>query len=324
MLLDTILERNRVFVREREGRPLPPIEPGSLAVVACHEPRLDLVLLPALGLKPGEALLLRTPGALVQPGGDVLRSLGLAAFTFGITEMLVVGHTSCRLASFTSAAFIDMFRGRGVSREAFGPVDLREWAGAIPSPVRGVQASVANIVGAPFLPSDVTVSGAVLDDGTGVLEPVVRASRPGSSRESQAVAPVMSASVIPDSIDRPGVVASEPSRERRTQPDTGPTSAARPSAELAPVVAAIGDLLKTLESQAKWRPEVQRLRQEVGRAPNPLSQLALLESFVRRASVDSREVAEAFERLKRELGASRRALPAELVGFFKRLSGDRA
>jgi carbonic anhydrase len=86
MRLDAILERNQEFVRGRAPRPLPPPEPIPVAVVGCYDPRLDDILRPALGLAHGEAIILRAAGARLVAGGDPLRSLGLAAFLFGITE----------------------------------------------------------------------------------------------------------------------------------------------------------------------------------------------------------------------------------------------
>src|SRR5262245_28793304 len=180
--VDRILEHNRAFVARTAAREFPPAEQKRLAVVACYDPRLDVLLWPALGLTPGEAFMLRTAGALVAPKGGVMRSLGLAVFMFGVTEIVVVGHAACRMAQFKNNEFVDLFRARGVPREAFGPDDLREWAGAIQDPVRGVQASIRNIAAAPYLPKDVSVSGFVLDEATGELKLVQR----GEAGETQA------------------------------------------------------------------------------------------------------------------------------------------
>ena len=78
-----------------------------------------------------------------------------------------MGHAACRMAAFDTAAFIEEFRRRGVPREAFGDENLRTWAGAIPSPRQGVLQSVATVREAPFVPKDVRVAGAVLDETTG-------------------------------------------------------------------------------------------------------------------------------------------------------------
>jgi carbonic anhydrase len=99
--------------------------------------------------------------------------LALAVYMFGVGEVLVVGHTSCRMAAFSASSFIDAFRARGTPREAFGPADLRDWAGAIPDPRGGVRAAVATLRAAPCLPRDLIVAGLVLDDASGVLEVVV-------------------------------------------------------------------------------------------------------------------------------------------------------
>jgi carbonic anhydrase len=293
MLVDEILERNRAFVRGREARPLPPVEAKPLVVVACYDPRLDPLLLQALGIEHGEAFLLRTAGALVLPGGGVMRSLGLAVFMFGATEILVVGHTSCRMATFSNAGFIDMFRARGVPREAFGTGDLREWAGAIASPARGVAASVANISSVPFLPPDVTVSGAVLDDTTGELRIVVRGGQ----------APVLPAEEIPP------------------DPAAAPAAPA-PSDEVAPLVSALADVLAGMEQQGDWGYELQQLRAELTRAPSPLAKLRLVESFLRRASGDARVIARSIAGLRDALAAAGPGrTPESLARLLDRLSG---
>src|SRR5688572_7045242 len=170
MFLDDIFERNRGWVRGRKPQPLPPVSTMRLAVVGCYDPRLDPLLLPALGLEPGDAFLLRSAGALLQPHSTSMRSLGLAIYMFGVTEVLIVGHAACRMAMFDSAAFIEEFRRRGVPRDAFGDESLRTWAGAIASPRQGVLQSVAAVRSAPFVPKDVRVAGVVLDEATGALE----------------------------------------------------------------------------------------------------------------------------------------------------------
>jgi carbonic anhydrase len=53
--------------------------------------RIDPV--PALGLAPGDAVILRNAGAEVSD--DVLRSLRLARHNLGVSAVRVVGHTDC-------------------------------------------------------------------------------------------------------------------------------------------------------------------------------------------------------------------------------------
>jgi len=282
MHIDTLLERNREFVRRRTARPFPNVEPIELAVIACYDPRLDDLLLPALGLEAGDAFLFRTAGAFLPPGSVSMRSLAMAVYFFGVQRVLVMGHTSCRMASFDASAFIDAFRKRGVTREAFGTDDLRAWAGAIPDPQRGVLTTVANLRAAAFLPGDLEISGAVLDDNSGELEVVVR----------------------------PG--ASEPARAA--------PAAAPSAAPLDPLVVAVRHMAEVLRARSGWRDELRALRTEIDRQHNPEIQLALIETFTKKVSADSREVREAIEQLKQEAGSESARKPQDLVHLLLRLA----
>ena len=319
--VDRILEHNRAYVAAMPTREFPPAEQKRLAVVACYDPRLDVLLWPALGLTPGEAFVLRTAGALVQPKGGVMRSLGLAVFMFGVTEIVVVGHAACRMAMFKSNEFVDLFRRRGVPREAFGPEDLREWAGAIQDPVRGVQASIRNIASAPYLPKDVSVSGFVLDEATGALQLVQRGEAeeaeplPAEAEVVPPAGPQASATITPPTIVAPGAAS---------HPSPAPTSATTvpPTPEMDALMAGLGQWLGQLEGKRQWRGQVAQLRQDLAMAPSVKDRLNLLETFARRASNDSRDVIRAFERIKQQVAATPSGkIPEELLRFFQRWSG---
>lgn len=312
MLIDGILERNRVFVQARQSCPLPPAETMPLVVVACYDPRLDDLLLPSLGLRQGEAFLLRTAGALVLPGGGVMRSLAMAVFMFGATEIVVVGHSSCRMATFKNNEFIETFRRRGVSREAFGSTDLREWAGAIASPSRGVKRSIDSIVGSAFLPHDVVVSGVVLDDTTGALELVTREARASTAAASISTP----AETLEPEHDH------DHDHEAQAEPAASPAPPVLVADETDQLVQALVGAVRKVEGQAKWRAETQLLRQQLAETRNPLARFRLLESFLRRVAGDSRDVARSLEQLRGAIGHQNAgALPETLGRLLQRLAG---
>jgi carbonic anhydrase len=309
MRLDDILERNRAFVRGRAAAPLPPPESVPLAVLACYDPRLDGLLGPALGLPDGRAIVLRSAGAAVPSGGDPLRSLGLAAYLFGVRQVLVVGHTSCRMASFETAAFVDAFRARGVRREAFGAGDLRDWAGAIPDPRRGVLASVANIKAATLLPPDLEVTGLLLNDESGALEILVATDSRGAAE------PTMFG-------ERPTSAAQKPAPPQAAQRPASAPATHQPATRPDPVPEAAHSLARLL-SAARWRDDLRNLRADLDIQRDPFSQIAMVEKFIRKAAGESRAVGEAFERLKREaFPAGRRPGPHEVVELFRRASRE--
>lgn len=71
----------------------------ALAVLTCMDSRIDP--LGMLGLAPGDAKILRNAGARVTD--DVLRTLVLASHLLGVQRVMVVAHTSCRMAGGTEA-----------------------------------------------------------------------------------------------------------------------------------------------------------------------------------------------------------------------------
>jgi carbonic anhydrase len=296
MALAEILERNRRFLAGRAPKALPPPASIHQLILACYDPRLDDLLHGALGLEHGDAFLVRSAGAVVTPTGDPLRSIALAVYLFDVKAIAVVGHTSCRMAAFETSGFIDLFRRRGVQREAFGHEDLRVWAGAIASAARGVQASVAVLREAACLPRDLEIGGLVLDDSTGELDVVVRPDEVVSA--PPGVGPAS---------PEPEAEAPEARREREPPPAPAPaprSEASRPgqaaAADLAKLAAAAGSLVQVLESHRTWRYEMRQLRAAMHAERNALARMRLLDGFVRKAVTDSREVAAALERLKRE------------------------
>lgn len=279
MRFDEILERNRRFAAEREPRPLPPPSPVSLLVVSCFDPRLRELMAPALGIDDTSSSILwfRTAGAFVAKDSATVRALLVKIFLFDVPAVLVVGHSSCRMASFDSEEFIESFRRRGVRREAFGEADLREWAGAIPSPRRGVELTVENILSEPACPPDLSVHGAVLDDTTGVLKPVQRSN----------VATISKGEASSDAVE---------DSESREGPPTGTAPGSGPGSAREGALVSVDEMARLLRSSANWRYELGRLRKEIARATEPAAKLRLLGEFVERVGGDSREAVDAYQR----------------------------
>ena len=319
MLIEDLLERNRKFVRGRAPEPLPAAEPVALAIVACFDPRLDPLLRPALGLADGEGFMLRTAGAVLAPGSHALRSLAVAAYLFEVEQVLVVGHTSCKMADFPTGDLIDGFRRRGVSRQAFGDGDLRSWAGATASPRAGVLGTAAAIVEAPFLPPDLEVAGAVLDDATGALEMVLR---PGDPLPGQAPAGTREPAAAPAAARIPESGGEQPAAAPADEAAGAPAPAApAPPDEVPPVPAealhpTLGDLRQAvLELATSGRvDDLRRLRQAVDTEVYPQTKRALIRRFVQRAAAESPEIGQAFALLERQMKGADFRLAAKTLG----------
>jgi carbonic anhydrase len=67
----------------------------GLAVLTCMDSRIEPLAM--LGLRPGDAKILRNAGARVTE--DVLRTLVLASYLLGVDRLMVIAHTDCRMAA---------------------------------------------------------------------------------------------------------------------------------------------------------------------------------------------------------------------------------
>jgi len=141
-----------------------------LAVVTCLDGRIDPLAL--LGLRPGDANVLRNAGARVTD--DVLRSLVVSRHLLGMRETLLIGHTDCGLEGTTN----DELRAAvpGAEELDFLPfADVEE----------SVHEGLRRIRSTPLL-ADVEASGWIYDVKTGTLRELApgptRAARRSGSR----------------------------------------------------------------------------------------------------------------------------------------------
>jgi carbonic anhydrase len=188
-LLDQVLEHNARFVAQRE-RPLGREPARKIALFTCMDTRLVEFLEPALGLRRGDAKVIKNAGnTVVDPTGGVIRSLVVAVYALGCEEVLVVGHRDCGMAQLDEAELARRMRARGVAPEAIAALrpGLREWVGAFRDPEGNVRRVVEVIRTSPLLPRDLPVHGLMFDPASGRLDLLVRGDAP-DRRSSKAPA----------------------------------------------------------------------------------------------------------------------------------------
>src|SRR5689334_3126154 len=94
--LDSILKANESFARPGAFPPLPKNPQKQIAIFTCMDTRLVDFLEPAMGIKRGDAKIIKNAGnTLLDPNGGVIRSLVAAIFLLGVEEVLVIGHKDC-------------------------------------------------------------------------------------------------------------------------------------------------------------------------------------------------------------------------------------
>ena len=175
--IDQIVEFNREFVASRGyERHLTDKYPSKkLAVLSCMDTRLSVLLQEALGLKNGDAKIITTAGAVIpSPWASAMRSLIVAVYALGATEIMVVAHTTCGACHMSFGHFKEEMLRRGIPEAELtrSDVDLDAWLEGFHDTERSVRSTVKAVVNHPLMPSDVTVRGFIIDSATGELAEV--------------------------------------------------------------------------------------------------------------------------------------------------------
>ncbi len=179
-MIDEIVEFNKGFVASKayEKYVTDKYPDKKLAVLSCMDTRLTELLPAALGLKNGDAKIIKNAGGLViSPFDSAMRSLIVAIYELGVEEIMVVAHTQCGACHMNYGHFEEAMMARGVSQRTLDTVrhcgiDLDAWLEGFKDTPSSVRNTVATIKTHPLVPGDVAVRGFIIDSVTGALEEV--------------------------------------------------------------------------------------------------------------------------------------------------------
>ena len=179
--LDSMLERNQDFAAHQSATgTLMPSLPRSLPnvkaiIIGCADMRVD----PAhvLGIKPGEAVVMRNIGGRITPG--LLQQLGLLGRIGAVAgeipggggefHLIVLQHTDCGITRLV---------GDPAMLASYFQIEEKELkTKAVSDPRSAVAADVALLRAIPALPADWLISGLIYDVATGLVEIVVPPAR---------------------------------------------------------------------------------------------------------------------------------------------------
>ena len=160
-MFDDLLEANRRYQTDFHDSGVEGTAAKRLAVLTCIDSRIDPLAM--LGLRPGDAKILRNAGARVTV--DSLRSLVLAANLLGVNRVCVVQHTDCAMVGRTNeeiAAKISAARG----------VDASGWEFLVSTDQAAtLEQDIALIRSCPLMPPGLQVGGFIFDVHSGELVP---------------------------------------------------------------------------------------------------------------------------------------------------------
>ena len=175
--IDSILAFNRDYVASKgyEKHLTDKFPDKKLAVLSCMDTRLSILLQEALGLKNGDAKIIKNAGAVIpSPWDSAMRSLIVAVYELGVTEIMVVAHTTCGACHMSFSHFKEDMLKRGIPASELErtDIDLDAWLEGFHDTEKSVKDTVAAIAGHPLIPSDITIRGFIIDSATGELAEV--------------------------------------------------------------------------------------------------------------------------------------------------------
>lgn len=158
---DDLLAANREFARDFDLGGFDGIAHAGIAIVTCMDSRIDP--LGMLGLKPGDAKILRNPGGRVDD--LTLDALVISVHMLNVSRIMIAPHTRCAVASNPEAVLrerLDNATGLDTSWLTLPVTDGQE---------RALAHDVQRVKAHPLIPDTVKVGGFIYDVDTGLLEP---------------------------------------------------------------------------------------------------------------------------------------------------------
>lgn len=176
-MVETILAHNKDFVENEKYEIFrtSKFPNKKLAIVTCMDTRLSELLPAALGIKNGDAKIIKNAGGVIShPFGSAVRSLLIAVYELGVTDIMIIGHTDCGVQHMDSEKMLADMKERGVTEQNinmvkyFG-VDTAKWLAGFDDVDNAVKSSVDLLSQHPLLSKDINLFGYVMDSVTGEL-----------------------------------------------------------------------------------------------------------------------------------------------------------
>lgn len=177
MMIDEILQYNKDFVEKKDYEKYITSKYPSkkIAIVTCMDTRLIELLPAALGLKNGDAKIIKNAGGIIShPFGSVMRSLLIGIYDLDVKEILVIGHTDCGAMYTDSKKMIEKMRAHGITQQSidmikYYGIDFDTWLAGFTDLEISINKTVELIRKHPLVPEEIKVYGLVIDSVTGEL-----------------------------------------------------------------------------------------------------------------------------------------------------------
>ncbi len=172
-LFESILDANHRALRGDSKAGVRPSEHEAelpLIALSCIDSRLNPLLPEVLGIPEDQFIWLRNAGNIVTgPMSSTMRSLALACAIKGGRQIVVIGHSNCRVCGIGLTELIERFNALGIPRAAM-PANVVDFFGIFSSERQNVVNAVNIIRSSPLIGPGVPVHGLLVALDTGRLD----------------------------------------------------------------------------------------------------------------------------------------------------------
>ena len=137
--------------------------------------RLVELLPAALGFKNGDVKIIKNAGATItNPFDSTMRSLLVAVYELGVTEIMIIGHTGCGVQGMDSNEMLHLMKQRGIPEDNINlmkhcGIDLNTWLHGFDRTEEAIEETVDLVKNHPLMPKDVVIKGYIMNSETGAL-----------------------------------------------------------------------------------------------------------------------------------------------------------
>jgi carbonic anhydrase len=149
----------------------------KLVILTCMDTRLTELLPRSMNIRNGDVKIIKNAGAIVShPWGSVMRSILIAIYELGATDVAIIGHHECGMAGLSCSRILSKAKARGISDDVLvtirqsGAVNLEQWLTGFENVTSAVIESVKLVRSHQLMPKNVAVHGLVIHPETGKLE----------------------------------------------------------------------------------------------------------------------------------------------------------
>ncbi len=161
-MFDDLLAANKRYASRFHDPGVPGAAAKELALLTCIDSRIDPLAM--LGLKPGDAKIIRNAGARVTDDG--LRSLILSANLLNAKRIMIVQHTDCAMAKSSEEEIAKKIA------DASGADTTGVHFHAMTDQRKALEEDIAKVRACPLIPIGTEVGGFIYDVTSGELTAV--------------------------------------------------------------------------------------------------------------------------------------------------------